>query len=89
MAGKWKKWNSNSTMETIMWHKFWFVLNSQTKKRPYRLNTHPQTSIGSFLWQLEYGYGPLQGLEGLLNNDNTRMLLLQWGWGSLISVQFV
>ena len=39
----------------------------------------------SFLWQLEYGYGLFTNIiqKGLLSDGDPRMLLLQWGWGSL------
>ena len=37
-------------------------------------------SIGRFSWQLEYGYGPFTDTlqKGLLSDDDTRMLSLQW-----------
>ena len=39
---------------------------------------------GRFLWQPEYGYGPLPILQKeLLSDGNPRMLLFQLGWGSL------
>ena len=38
-----------------------FVLSQiVTKKDPHSLDTNPQTSIGRFSWQLEYGCGLLQ-----------------------------
>ena len=40
--------------------------------------------IGRFLWQSEYGYGPLTILQKeLLSDGNPRMLLFQLGWGLL------
>ena len=42
-------------------------------------------SIGRLSWQLEYGYWPLTDIlqKRLLSDGDPRMLLLQWGWGSL------
>ena len=34
--------------------------NCHTQKRTYSLNTNPQTFIGRFSWEREYGYGALQ-----------------------------
>ena len=70
---------------------FLFFFKSPHRKTSIHFKHQTAKVYWSFLVATYVWFWPLTNTlrNGLLNNDDTRMLLLQWDWGSLFSVQYV